>query len=66
MNGSVWGTSPTDIYVAGAGGTVLHYDGTKWSRKETGTGVNLLNVFGVGNDVYVSGFSGAILHYTKQ
>lgn len=29
---AVWGTSDSDVYVAGGGGMVLHFDGTKWSQ----------------------------------
>lgn len=29
--GSIWGTSDTDVWVAGGSGVVAHYDGTTWS-----------------------------------
>ena len=28
----IWGTSGTDVYAVGQGGTVLHYDGVGWTR----------------------------------
>lgn len=27
----VWGTSSSDLFAVGSGGTVLHYDGSAWS-----------------------------------
>jgi photosystem II stability/assembly factor-like uncharacterized protein len=61
LNG-VWGTGPNDIYVVGEGGTLLHYDGQSWQSQATGTNVNLLSVWGMGNDLYLTGYSGAVLH----
>ena len=33
---AVWGTSPTSVWVVGDNGTVLHFDGTKWSSMISG------------------------------
>jgi len=30
-NGEVWGASPSDVFVVGDGGKILHYNGTAWS-----------------------------------
>lgn len=29
---SIWGTSASDLYAAGCGGTIMHYDGVSWSQ----------------------------------
>jgi len=68
----VWGSSPTDVYVVGdsllSGGTVLHYDGTAWSRVVRQGWVMLYGVWGSSHsDVFVVGSSAflgaAILHF---
>ncbi len=52
----VWGTSPTDIYVVGALGTILHYDGTDWRAMTSGTSDYLVAVWGSSSsDVYAHG-----------
>jgi hypothetical protein len=33
---TVWGTSPTNIYVAGSGGTIFHWNGSSWSPQSSG------------------------------
>jgi hypothetical protein len=56
--------SPTDIYVAGSGGNVAHWDGTSWTMMQTGTTENITKIAvvpGVGgvavgsNGVYLVG-----------
>ncbi len=47
----VWGASGSDVFAVGDTGTILHYDGTRWTAQISGT-----NVFAVG-------YSGTILHY---
>jgi hypothetical protein len=66
---SVWGTSASDVWVAGgrgelAGGpAILHLDGQAWSRIDSGQlGVDLWWVFGFdGGDVFFTGSGGTIL-----
>jgi hypothetical protein len=68
---SVWGTSDKDIYVVGGdrgdgtGPIVDHYDGTSWTKLDTGVrNVNLWWVFGFENGpVFMSGSNGTILRY---
>jgi len=60
---AVWGTSSSDVYVVGGGGTILHYDGNAWSEMATGNG-NVMAVWGTSSsDVYVVGGRSTILHY---
>ena len=67
---SVWGTSDKDVYAVGGdigdgrGPLVLHFDGTAWTRLDTGVTGNLWWVTGfAGGPVYMSGDGGTILRY---
>ncbi len=66
---SVWGTSATDIWTVGgdpdgAGPWVLHFDGERWTKIETGTVGDLWWVHGTpGGPVYAGGAGGQILRY---
>ena len=40
----IWGSSPSDIYFAGANGSVVHYDGTVFRSLWTGTTVDLREI----------------------
>jgi hypothetical protein len=42
----IWGSSSSDLYVVGNNGNIVHYNGTLWSRIESGTDVNFLDVWG--------------------
>jgi len=58
--GFIWGTSDTDIYVAGS----AHYDGSMWSQVLTGVEGGILAIRGAGpGDVFAVGDGGRILHY---
>lgn len=63
----VWGASARDVFVVGAGGLALHYDGTAWRSVPTPIpGEPLFTVFGrSASDVFaVGGFgAGALLHW---
>jgi hypothetical protein len=57
----VWGTSWSDVYAVGMGGTILHYDGISWSSMTSGTSEELEGVWGTAsNDVYAVGRYGII------
>lgn len=69
---SVWGTSADDVYVVGGdtgdgqGPLIAHYDGTSWTRLESGHTGDLWWVFGfAGGPVYMGGEGGAILRYEQ-
>ena len=61
----VWGSSGTDVFAVGHGGTILHYDGTGWSSMSSGTSSTLKDVWGSSaSDVFAVGAGrGTILHY---
>ncbi len=67
---SVWGTSANDVWTVGSdvndgkGPLVLHFDGTGWTRLETGASGNLWWVFGFeGGPLYLGGEGGLMLRY---
>ncbi len=66
---SAWGTSSSDMYFVGNYGTILHFDGTNWTRMSTPTTKNLGNIWGTAsNDVWAVGYNSStgeseVLHY---
>jgi hypothetical protein len=61
---SIWGSSPSDVFAVGSGGTILHYDGSAWSAMSSGTTNELDGVWGSSSsDVFAVGNGGTILHY---
>jgi hypothetical protein len=68
---SIWGTSASNVWVTGGRSeltgapTLLHLDGTTWSRVDSGQhGLDLWWVFGFdGGDVFFTGSGGTILRY---
>jgi hypothetical protein len=62
--GSVWGSSRSNVFAAGNSGAIVHFDGTSWTKMESGTTENVLGVWGTGpNDVWAVSQFGTILHY---
>jgi len=65
----IWGSSENDVFAGGWGGTIIHYDGARWSEMDNeivdGTTVN--SIWGTsGNNVFAvaQGSAGPlILHY---
>ena len=52
----IWGTSSSNLYVVGGNGSIAHYNGTSWSKLESGTELTLSDVYGTNNnEVYASG-----------
>ncbi|MBF0523674.1 MAG: chitobiase/beta-hexosaminidase C-terminal domain-containing protein [Deltaproteobacteria bacterium] len=63
-----WGSSGSNVFAVGEGGTILHYNGTAWSAMSSGTTSYLEGVWGSSSsDVFAvgsaGGNSGTILHY---
>ncbi|HRI45773.1 MAG TPA: glucosyl transferase [Ignavibacteriaceae bacterium] len=60
LNGSankIWGKSNSDFYVVSGNGFIAHWNGSSWKKIESGTNVDLLDVWGTpdGSIVWVSG-----------
>lgn len=61
---SVWAASDRDVFVVGDNGTVLQYDGDRWSKTELTPAVRLHAVWGTSKDnVYAVGDRGMIFQY---
>ncbi|MBX3188015.1 MAG: hypothetical protein KF819_13415 [Labilithrix sp.] len=60
---SIWGSSATDVWAVGSGGTVVHYDGATWRLAATGIVETLHAVWGSGpTDVWVVSSASVLLH----
>lgn len=60
----IWGSSGSDVFAVGAGGTILHYNGSGWTAMSSGTANHLYGVWGSSaSDVFAVGASGTVLHY---
>lgn len=60
---AIWGSGPGDVWAVGGGGTILHYDGQRFSSVPSGTVVNLMTVWGSGpQDVWAAG-ANTLLHW---
>lgn len=60
----VFALATNDVWAAGDGGTVLHFNGTAWTATASGTTEALNGVWASGpRDVWFVGNKGTILHY---
>jgi len=54
---AIWGSSPEDIWFVGDSGSIVHYDGSGFTRMESGTDVTLYSISATEyNNVWVSGW----------
>jgi hypothetical protein len=55
----IWGASSSNLYVVGTGGSIVHYDGMHWQKMESGTDVDLTDVWGTpgGSIVWACGWN---------
>ena len=61
LNG-IWGSSSSNVFAVGSGGTILKYNGTSWSSMTSGTTNQLNSVWGSsGTNVFAVGIGGTIL-----
>lgn len=44
---AIWGTSSSNIYFAGREGSIVRYDGSTFTRMESGTDIDLKDIWGV-------------------
>ena len=60
----IWGISLSDIYVAGSGGYIGHFNGTEWQGVTSNTSKTLTSIHGnnTGSNVIAVGVQGAIVH----
>jgi hypothetical protein len=46
----IWGSSSSDLYVVGNNGNIVHYNGTLWTQIESGTELNINDIWGDYNE----------------
>ncbi|HEX2960573.1 MAG TPA: hypothetical protein VHO43_02210 [Ignavibacteriales bacterium] len=52
----IWARSLTDIYAVGTQGEIAHYDGKSWKKIESGTTLDLIDVYSRdGKNIYATG-----------
>ena len=52
----VWGTSSNDLYVVGNDGNIAHYNGSTWTKIESGTTLHLTDIYGnTDGNIYAAG-----------
>jgi hypothetical protein len=60
---AVWGTSASNVWMAGDSSAILHYDGAAWSAVSVPTGPALYDLWGTAaDDVWASGWA-RMLHF---
>ncbi len=54
----IWGTSSEDLYVVGNGGNIAHYDGISWQKIESGTEIDLKDIYSTpdGQNIWACGW----------
>ena len=52
-NGAMWGSSPDNIYFVGRKGTIVHFDGNEFTKMESGTHIDLIDIDGTENGEYI-------------
>jgi hypothetical protein len=66
---SSWGTSSSNMYSVGDGGTILHFDGTSWTKMQSGTTKELSSIWGTSTtDIWATGYNpttaeSALVHF---
>lgn len=61
---ALWGTANDDLFVAGADGLIMHFDGTSWQPMSTPTTARLSGLWGTAHDNIIAvGQQGTILHF---
>jgi len=62
----IFGSSPSDLWIVGAGGCILHYDGVSWARIPSPTRADLHAGWALApDDVWIVG-QGTSLHVTRE
>ncbi|AKV04405.1 hypothetical protein AKJ09_11068 [Labilithrix luteola] len=60
---AAWGIGE-ELWAAGSGGAILHFDGSEWHVEETGTTETLNAIFGFApDDIWSAGSAGMVLHF---
>jgi len=55
---ALWGTSSSNLYFVGLEGSIVHYDGQNFEKMESGTDVDLVDIWGTSeNNIWVCGYT---------
>ena len=46
-----WGTDSRNMYFVGRGGSIAHFDGTNWTKIQSGTKLDFYDIFGNGAEI---------------
>lgn len=54
----IWGTNSSNLYIVGTNGSISHYDGQNWQKIESGTEIDLTDIWGSPNGkiIWACGF----------
>ncbi len=63
---SVSAHTHNDVWVVGAGGQILHFDGCRWSSVASGVTTDLWWTTSVGNTVFITGQNGAVVRVPRD
>jgi hypothetical protein len=60
----IWGSGPSNVIAVGGGGLIVHWNGSAWVQRPSGTTKHLNDVWGNGpEDVFAVGATGTALHF---
>lgn len=63
---AIWGSGPSDVWVVGSAGSILHFDGAAWAllpKGDAGTAQTLFTVWGSGpSDVWAASTERVLFH----
>jgi hypothetical protein len=51
----IWGSSSSNLYFVGRGGLIIHYNGSSWRKIESGTSLDIYDIYGDGEEVLAVG-----------
>jgi hypothetical protein len=52
----IWGISGNDLFIVGNNGLIAHYDGQSWQKIESGTDIDLTDIWGYKNEIWICGW----------
>jgi len=52
----IWGTSSSNIYFVGRKGSIVHYEGSTFTKMESGIEINFKDIYGNGSEVSAVGY----------
>jgi hypothetical protein len=63
---AIWGSGSQDLFVAGWGGELLHYDGVAWTTVASPTTQDVEAITGAGaSDLWLAGSGGMLIHQRR-